>query len=146
MGVWRTEITVFTCQFCGHVPVEMAGALRLQYPATLKIQTLPCAGRIDPLHLFKALEQGADGVLVVACPPGNCHHLEGRERASRRLDYARKLLAEAGMESERLQLAQLGIGQGQTFADLAARTTIQIERLGPNPMRTAPLRMRGGWL
>ena len=125
----RPQITVLTCQYCGHVPVEMAGAQRLQYPATVKVQTVPCTGRIDALHLLQALEQGADGVLVVACPQGNCHHLTGNQWAAKRVAYAQELLREAGIEAERLRLAQLGIGQGQAFADLVADMTSIIEKL-----------------
>lgn len=132
---WRPEITVLTCQYCGNVPVEMAGVERLQYPATVKVDTVPCAGRIDLLHLLKALEQGADGVLVVACPEGTCHHLLGNQRAAARVAYAQKLVSEAGLEAGRLRFANLGIGQGRAFADLVAEVSAEVERLGPNPMR-----------
>ncbi len=134
---WRPEITVLTCQYCGNVPVEMAGVQRIQYPATVKIDTVPCTGRIDVLHLLRALEQGADAVLVIACPEGNCHHLTGNERAAARVAYAQKLVAEAGLQAERLRFANLGIGQGRAFAGLVAELSAQIEQLGPNPMRKA---------
>jgi len=135
MSEWKPEITVLSCQYCGNVPVEMAGLQRIPYPATIKVQTVPCTGRIDVLHLLKALEEGADGVLVVACPEGNCHHLTGNERAAKRLAYAQDLLREAGMEAERLRLVNLGIGQGQAFADLVSQMSAEIEKLGPNPLR-----------
>jgi F420-non-reducing hydrogenase iron-sulfur subunit len=135
MSEWKPEITVLTCQYCGHVPVEMAGAQRLSYPATVKVQSVPCTGRIDELHLLKALEQGADGVLVVACPEGNCHHLTGNERVVKRMAYAQALVRETGFEAERLRLVHLGIGQGQAFADLVTSMTAAIQALGPNPLR-----------
>ena len=135
MSEWKPEITMLSCQYCGNVPVEMAGLQRISYPATIKVQTVPCTGRIDALHLLKALEEGADGILVVACPEGNCHHLTGNERAAKRLTYARGLLREAGMEAERLRLVNLGIGQGQAFAELISEMSAEIEKLGPNPLR-----------
>ena len=135
METWKPEITVLTCQYCGNVPVEMAGAQRITYPATVKVETLPCTGRIDLLYLVKALEHGADGVLVVACPEGNCHHLTGNDRAAARVAIAQKLVRETGMEGERIQFARLGIGQGQAFADLVTAMTASITTLGPNPMR-----------
>lgn len=137
MNSWIPEITVLTCQYCGNVPVEMAGSQRIQYPATVKVLTLPCAGRVDLLFLLKALEQGADGILVVSCPEGNCHHLSGDQRSAARVAYARELIAETGMDAERLQYARLGIGHGQAFADLVADVTARIEALGPNPMKVA---------
>jgi len=136
MIAWKPEITVLTCQYCGNVPVEMAGVQRLQYPATIKVDTVPCTGRIDILHLLRALEQGADAVVVVACPEGNCHHLTGNRRAAARLAYAQGLVREAGLEAERLHFVSLGVGQGQTFADLMAELSARVEALGPNPMRS----------
>src|SRR4030042_931645 len=106
-----------TCRYCGGVPVEMAGLRRLQYPAGVKVLSVPCTGTVAPLHLLKALEQGADGVLVVACPEGNCHHLNGNLRAAKRLAQARGLLQQAGLAPERLALVNLGVGHGQAFAD-----------------------------
>jgi coenzyme F420-reducing hydrogenase delta subunit len=135
LSEWTPEITVLTCQYCGHVPVEMAGAERCSYPASAKVETVPCAGRVDLLHLLKAIEQGADGVLVLACPSGNCHHLSGSERAGIRVAYARDLLVETGLEADRLGYAQLGIGQGETFAALVSEMTERIKSLGPSPMR-----------
>lgn len=135
MNAWKPEITVLSCQYCGNVPIELAGLQRISYPATVKVQAVPCAGRIDVLHLLKALEEGADGVLVVACPQGNCHHLTGNERAAKRLLYAQELLREAGMEAERLRFVQLGIGQGRRFAEVVQEMTAALEKLGPNPLR-----------
>ncbi|MHB9033070.1 MAG: FAD-dependent oxidoreductase [Anaerolineae bacterium] len=132
---WKPEITVLTCQYCGNVPVEMAGALHSTYPATVKVEVLPCAGRIDTRHLLSALEQGADGVLVVSCPPGNCHHVSGNQHTLAQIDYARSMLNEVGLEGERLHVAQMGVGQGQTFADLVSLLTTMITALGPNPAR-----------
>ena len=135
MSDWKPEITVLTCQYCGNVPVEMAGAQHIQYPATVKVQVLPCAGRVDILHLLRALEQGVDGVLVMTCPEGNCHHLAGNDRAAARVAYARELVAETGLEPQRLQVTRLGIGQGQTIADLVGTMAATLGGLGPNPMR-----------
>ena len=135
MSEWKPEITVLTCQYCGNVPVEMAGTQRIPYPATVKVETVPCTGRIDLLHLLKALEGGADGVLVVACPEGSCHHLTGNERAAARMAHAQDLVGETGMAAERLRFVQLGIGQGRTFAEIVTTMTTDVEALGPNPMR-----------
>lgn len=136
MSEWKPEITVLSCQYCGNVPIELAGLQRIPYPATIKVQTVPCTGRVDALHLLKALEEGADGVLVVACPEGNCHHLTGNERAAKRLLYAQELLREAEMEAERLRFVQLGIGQGRAFAEIVQEMTAAIETLGPNLLRS----------
>jgi F420-non-reducing hydrogenase iron-sulfur subunit len=113
----RPGLTILACRYCGGVPVEMAGIRRLGYPAAVKVVDVPCTGTIAPLHLLAAFEQGADGVLVVACPSGGCHHLDGERRADRRVAYARAALAEAGLDADRLRVVHLGIGHGEAFAE-----------------------------
>jgi F420-non-reducing hydrogenase iron-sulfur subunit len=112
----RLELTVLACRYCGGVPAEMAGVRRSGYPATVKVIDVPCTGVVAPLQLLSALEQGADGVMVVACPTGGCHHLDGEQRADRRVAYARSALAEAGLDPGRLRVVHLGIGNTAAFA------------------------------
>ncbi len=130
MEEWRPAITVFSCRYCGNIPIEMAGTFRVPYPASVTVQQVACTGTIGPGRLLKELESGADGVLVVTCPPGNCHHVSGNDRAVRRVTWTRKLLEEAGLDSERLHLVQLGIGNGRAFAAAAGEMTARISALG----------------
>jgi F420-non-reducing hydrogenase iron-sulfur subunit len=113
----RPGLTILACQYCGGVPVEMAGIRRLGYPASVKVIDVPCTGTIEARHLLAAFEQGADGVLVAACPSGGCHHLDGERRADRRVEAARAALAEAGLDPERLRVVHLGIGHAGAFAE-----------------------------
>ncbi len=117
MSAREPEITVLTCAYCGNVPVELAGSQRLDYPATVRVLPVPCTGTVGIGDLLQALERGADGVLLLACPEGNCHHLNGNLRAARRLNRARGLLREAGLNPERLALEHLGVGHARAFAD-----------------------------
>ena len=71
---FEPEITVFTCIYCAYMAVDTAGALRIKYPASIKLVKLPCTGKVDMRYLLEAFEQGADGVCIVGCPIGNCHH------------------------------------------------------------------------
>jgi len=84
MSAREPQITILCCRYCGHIPMELAGIERAQYPASVKVVELPCTGGVSVLHLLKALEGGADGVLVTSCPDGNCHHLSGNKRATLR--------------------------------------------------------------
>jgi F420-non-reducing hydrogenase iron-sulfur subunit len=112
----RPTLTILACRYCGGVPAELAGIRRLGYPAAVKVVDVPCTGTLAPLQLLSAFEQGADGVLVVACPQGGCHHIDGGERADRRVTYARGALADAGLDPDRLRIVHLGIGQAEAFA------------------------------
>jgi F420-non-reducing hydrogenase iron-sulfur subunit len=128
------NITVFTCIYCGYTAADTAGALRLEYPASIKIVRLPCTGKTDIQYLLDAFEEGADGVYVVACSLGNCHHEQGNERGRARVRRAQEILGEIGLEPERLDIFFVSGGMGATFAEIAHEMTDRILRLGPNPL------------
>jgi coenzyme F420-reducing hydrogenase delta subunit len=132
---FEPEITVFTCNYCGYASADTAGALRLQYPPTIKLVRLPCTGKTDVGYLLKAFEQGADGVYVIGCSLGNCHHVRGNERGKARVERAKHLLDAIGLGGERLDMFFVSGGMGATFAEHAQEMTERIRALGPNPLR-----------
>ncbi|MBI3361185.1 MAG: hydrogenase iron-sulfur subunit [Chloroflexi bacterium] len=134
-GHFEPEITAFTCIYCAYMAADTAGALKLQYPANIKLVRLPCTGKTDVRYILEAFEKGADAVYVVACPLGNCHHVRGNERGRARVARARKLLESIGIEGERLEMYFLSGGQGATFAKAAREMTERVRKLGPNPLR-----------
>ena len=129
------EITAFTCIYCGYMAADTAGALRIKYPANVKLVRLPCTGKVDVRYILEAFEQGADGVYVVACPIGNCHHIHGNERAVARVERTKHLLDEIGIGGERLEIVFVSGGMGATFAAAAKRMTERIRELGPSPLK-----------
>jgi len=133
---FEPEITVFTCNYCGYMSVDTAGALRLQYPPNIKLARLPCTGKTEVGYILQAFEQGADGVFVVGCPLGNCHHVRGNERGQARVTRAKQLLEEIGLGGERLEMFFVSGGMGATFVRHAEEMTERIRALGPNPLRT----------
>jgi len=134
-GAFEPEITVFTCIYCGYMSADTAGALRLQYPPNIKLIRLPCTGKTDVGYILKAFEQGADGVYVVGCALGNCHHVRGNERGKARVERAKELLDEIGLGGERLEMFFVSGGMGATFARYAEEMTERIRALGPNPLK-----------
>ena len=134
---FEPEITAFYCIFCGYMAADTAGALRLQYPANVKFIRLPCTGKTDVRYLLEAFEQGADGVYIVACPIGNCHHVRGNERGLARLNRAKKILDEIGIGGERLDMFFMSGSQGHAYAAAAQTMTDRIKKLGPNPLKVA---------
>jgi coenzyme F420-reducing hydrogenase delta subunit len=132
---FEPEITVFTCNYCGYMSADTAGALRLQYPPNVKLVRLPCTGKTDVGYILKAFEGGADGVYVVGCPIGNCHHVRGNERGQARVERTKKLLDDIGLGGERLDIFFLSGGMGDTFARHAVEMTERIRSLGPNPLK-----------
>jgi coenzyme F420-reducing hydrogenase delta subunit len=134
-SVFEPELTAFTCSYCAYMSGDTAGALRIQYPANVKVVKLPCTGKTDARYLVSAFEQGADGVYVIACPIGNCHHVRGNERARARVDRTKKLLDQVGLGGSRLDIFFLSGGMGESFALAAREMTERIRNLGPSPLR-----------
>ena len=132
---FEPQITAFMCIYCAYMAADTAGALRIAYPANVKLVKLPCTGKTDPRYILKAFEQGADGVYVVACPLGNCHHVRGNERGQARVKRTKEILEEIGLGSERLEMFFMSGGQGMTFAEVAKMMTERIRALGPSPLK-----------
>ena len=132
---FEPKITAFYCIYCGYMAADTAGALNIQYPANVKFVRLPCTGKTDIRYLLEAFEQGADGVYVVACPIGNCHHVRGNERGLARLERAKQILDEIGLGAERLDMFFMSGSEGYSFAMAAQTMTDRIRAMGPNPLR-----------
>jgi coenzyme F420-reducing hydrogenase delta subunit len=111
--------------------------MRLSYPTFIKVIKVPCTGRVDVLTLLKTFESGVDGVYVAGCMEGECHFLKGNLRARKRVNYAKTLLQEVGIEPERLEMYNLSAAQGQKFAAIANEMADKIRALGPSPIRKA---------
>jgi coenzyme F420-reducing hydrogenase delta subunit len=109
--------------------------MRLSYPPNVKVILVPCTGRVDVIHLLRAIEDGADGVYVAGCLEGGCHFLTGNIKAKKRVHYAKQLLAEMGLEPERVEMYNLEASDGPRFAHIAAEMTERIRELGPSPLR-----------
>jgi coenzyme F420-reducing hydrogenase delta subunit len=133
---FNPEITVFSCIYCAYMAADTAGSLRQEYPANIKIIRLPCTGKTDPRHILEAFEKGADGVYILACNLGNCHHERGNERGKARVEHTKEILKEIGIEPERLDMFFLSGAMGATFANIAQQMTERIRRLGPNPLKS----------
>jgi len=132
---FEPQLTAFTCIYCGSMAADTAGATRVTYPANVKLFHFPCTGKVDAEYILKAFEQGADGVYVVACSIGNCHHIHGNVRATKRVAYVRKLIEQVGLEGERLGIYYMSGSQALAFATAAREMTERIRKLGPSPLR-----------
>ena len=135
---FEPEITAFVCQYCGDMAADSAGHMRVAYPVGVKIVRLPCTGKLDVQHILNAFEYGADGVYVIACPEGNCHHINGNISAKRRVAYAKTLLDELKLGGERLDMVHVTAAQGDEFARIATEMSVRIGKLGPSPLRREP--------
>jgi len=109
--------------------------MRLEYPSNIKIIRVPCTGKVDVIHMLRAVQKGADGVYCVGCLEGTCHYNEGNLRCRERVNHVRGLLEEIGIEGDRVRMYNLSSGEGPTFAAYAKEMTEHIRQLGPNPIK-----------
>ena len=132
---FEPEIIVFACHYCAYAAADLAGSMRLQYPTNIRMIKLPCTGKLEVIHLLKAIESGADGVYAAGCLEGECHYLKGNFWARKRVDYVKGLLAEVGIEPERVEMYNMSSAMGAKFAEVATEFTARIKALGPNPVK-----------
>jgi len=134
---FEPEIIVFACHYCAYAAADLAGSMRLQYPTNIRMIKLPCTGKIEVIHLLRALEAGADGVYAAGCLEGECHYLKGNLWARKRVEHVKTLLAELGVEPERVEMYNMSSAMGAKFAEVATEFTARIKALGPNPAKPA---------
>jgi F420-non-reducing hydrogenase iron-sulfur subunit len=129
----KSEPTImgFLCQWCSYTGADLAGTSRMQYPANVRISRLMCSGRVDPTFVVQALADGADGVLIAGCHPGDCHYNEGNYRAMRRYPLLLKLLDQFGIHKDRVRLEWISASEGEKFARVVAEMTERLKELGP---------------
>ena len=128
---WEPRIVAFLCNWCSYAGADLAGTSRLQYPPNTRTIRVPCAGRVSPLFIVRALMHGADGVLVSGCHPGDCHYLEGNYLARRRFGLLKGLLEYVGIEEGRVQFAWVSASEGGKFAHVVAEVAESVRALGP---------------
>jgi F420-non-reducing hydrogenase iron-sulfur subunit len=129
------QIVAYCCHYCAYAAADLAGVLRLRYPAEAKIVEIPCTGRLDILEVLHTFEHGADGVMVAGCLEGDCHFQEGNLNARRRVERIKDILRGIGLETERIEMFNLSSAMGARFAEVASEMTKQIMDIGPNPLR-----------
>ena len=128
---FEPKIVAFLCTWCSYAGADLAGVSRLQYPPNIRVVRVPCSGRINPLFILAALQNGADGVLVSGCHPGDCHYLSGNLVARRKFNTIKDLLAYVGIEPERVQFSWVSASEGGRFSDLVRQVSEDVKRLGP---------------
>jgi F420-non-reducing hydrogenase iron-sulfur subunit len=132
---FEPRIVAFLCNWCTYTAADLAGTSRIQYPPNVRIVRMMCSGAVDPMYVIKALVDGADGVLIGGCHPGDCHYQEGNFKARRRAAALHAILAQAGFDPERVWLRWISASEGRYFADTIAEMTETLCAKGPTPMR-----------
>ncbi|MDZ4230196.1 MAG: hydrogenase iron-sulfur subunit [Dehalococcoidales bacterium] len=128
---WEPKIVAFLCNWCSYAGADLAGTSRIQYPHNVRVIRVPCSGRINPFFIVASLQQGADGVVVCGCHPGECHYLTGNYSARRKFVLLKNLLEYAGLEEGRVQFSWVSASEGGRFAEVISSVKVTIKDLGP---------------
>ena len=131
---FEPKIVGFLCNWCSYAGADLAGTSRIQYPPNIRIIRVMCSGSVDSMYFLRALLEGADGVFIGGCHPGDCHYIDGNYKARRRMVLLENILGTLGLEKERVWLRWISASEGQKFADTMKEMTEAVRKLGPNPI------------
>jgi F420-non-reducing hydrogenase iron-sulfur subunit len=128
---FEPKILGLLCNWCSYAGADLAGTSRKKYAPNVRVVRVMCSGRVDPTFVLKAFQVGADGVLICGCHPGDCHYSEGNHKVARRIPLLKKMLAQLGIEEQRVRLEWVSASEGERFASIVNEMTEQIRELGP---------------
>jgi F420-non-reducing hydrogenase iron-sulfur subunit len=130
MSDFEPKIVGFLCNWCSYAGADLAGTSRMKYAPNVRVVRVMCTGRMDPTFVLKAFQKGADGVLIAGCHPGDCHYAEGNYKAVRRISLLKKMLAQMGIEEERVRLEWVSASEGERYARIVDEMTARVKELG----------------
>ncbi|MGD8387010.1 MAG: hydrogenase iron-sulfur subunit [Desulfobacteraceae bacterium] len=128
-------IVAFVCNWCTFTAADLAGTSRQKYPPNVRLIRMMCSGMVDPQFVLKAFFEGADAVLIGGCHPGDCHYINGNYKARRRVALIKEILAQYGVEDDRIWLRWIGASEGNIFAETIREMTEKVKALGPTELK-----------
>ena len=128
---WEPRIVAIFCNWCTYTAADMAGVSRMKYAANMRIVRVMCSGRFDPQFALDAFAQGADGVLIGGCHPGDCHYSEGNYKALRRIRMLKRMLVDMGIAPDRFRLEWISASEGDKVKLVMNDMVAKVRALGP---------------
>ena len=129
------KIVMFCCNWCSYAGADGAGVARFQQPTNVRVVRVMCSSRVDPVHIYTAFLEGADAVLITGCHIGDCHYVNGNDKTLVKYKFIKAMLAEMGIEDDRLILRWISASEGQQFSEFVAEMVGKVAALGPSPLR-----------
>jgi coenzyme F420-reducing hydrogenase delta subunit len=128
---FQPNIVAFLCNWCSYAGADLAGTSRTQYPSNVRVIRVMCSGRVNPMFVVNALQEGADGVLVSGCHPGDCHYMQGNYYARRRFKLMRNFLEYLGIEPERVRMSWVSASEGAKWKEVIEEVVEGVKAVGP---------------
>ncbi|MBK5113140.1 MAG: hydrogenase iron-sulfur subunit [Candidatus Heimdallarchaeota archaeon] len=129
------KVIAFLCKWCSSNAADLAGVSRMKYPDNIITIETPCSGRIDPNYIFDSLVEGADGVIVAGCHPGDCHYVVGNYKTLKRMYLVMALAKQLGIEEERIRLEWISSAEAKKFVTVMSEFIEKLKHLPPNPLK-----------
>jgi coenzyme F420-reducing hydrogenase delta subunit len=127
---FEPKIIVFVCGWCCAVAVDAAG-MEPNPKSSVRIVRVLCSGMVDPGYVIKAFASGADAVLIVGCPEGNCHYISGNVKALRRAMLLKKLLVQLGVDENRFRLEWIAHSEKDRYLKVVNEMSDKVNAMGP---------------
>lgn len=131
---WVPVVAVFYCKNVPGGGEEERHAIEKRYEGSARLFPIPCSGRLDAIHLLKALEEFADGAYVVTCPLGTCRYFEGNRWAAKRLETVRRLIESIGLEGARVGMVAESAEEPIDLSILTGEFISSLSKIGPSPV------------
>lgn len=135
MNKFEPKIIAFLCNWCSYEGADSAGRSQREYPHNLRAIRVMCTGRVDPQFIMEAFREGADGVMIMGCHPGDCHYKDGNFNILKRYVFLKKVLAQFGIEEGRLKLDWISAGEGDKFVRVVSEMVEKVRQMGPLKLR-----------
>lgn len=139
MEGFEPKIIVFLCNWCSYGGGDLAGVNREQYPTNVIGLKVMCSSRVSPEHIMESFLDGADGVLITGCHPGDCHYIDGNYKTIRKVEMFYKVMDDMGIDPGRLRLEWISSAEGNRFASIMREMTEEVRALGPLNMAEVDL-------
>jgi len=143
MTDFKPKVVVFCCNWCSYAGADLAGTSRMKIKPYFRVIRAMCSGRIEPTFVFQAFAQGADGVMIAGCHPGDCHYNSGNYKAMRRVMLLRNMLPQLGVEPERLRLEWISASEASKFRSAVNGFIDEVTELGPLTLNTRATKETG---
>jgi F420-non-reducing hydrogenase iron-sulfur subunit len=131
---WNPKIIAIICNWCSYAGADLAGGARIQYPPDIRAIRVMCTGRVDPLFIMKAFQDGADGMLISGCHFGDCHYLEGNFKCAKRMFLVKNVLKNIGLNDKRLRMTFVSASEGAKWGMVMEDVVKTVKELGPSPL------------
>lgn len=128
---FEPNIVAFLCNWCSYAGADLAGTSRTHYPSNVRVVRVMCSGRVNPLFIMNALQQGADGVLISGCHPGDCHYMQGNYYARRRFTLMRQFMEYMGVDPARVRMSWVSASEGAKWKDVVEQVVEDVKAIGP---------------